>query len=145
MRYLNVFDKKKSVIFVVSQFSAPLKLNTMPIKPGQRKRKAAKRTTTPKRKVVKINTTPKRKVAKRTTTPKPTEYRKHKKSGESKVISEKRFTTLSKRYSKQKGSKTLGTSTSKAQQVISGRNPKKSVSVSSRSKPQRPRRLKTKH
>jgi len=53
-------------------------------------------------------------------------HRKLKKSG-SKVISAKKFTKLSTRYSKQKGSKTI-VMAGHGKQVISGRNPKKSVS-----------------
>ena len=45
-----------------------------------------------------------------------------------KEISKKSFDRKSKRYSNQEGSNTLGTSSSKLQQVISGRNPNKSVS-----------------
>ena len=45
-----------------------------------------------------------------------------------KEISEKKFDRVSKRYAKQDDSKTLGTSTSDAQQVVSGRNPNNSVS-----------------
>ena len=45
-----------------------------------------------------------------------------------KEISEKKFDRVSKRYAKQDDSETLGTSTSNAQQVISGRNPNNSVS-----------------
>ena len=45
-----------------------------------------------------------------------------------KTISEKKFNRVSKRYAKQEGSKSLGTNTSNHQQVVSGRNPRKSVS-----------------
>ena len=44
-----------------------------------------------------------------------------------KEISEKKFDRVSKRYAKQDDSKTLGTSISDAQQVVSGRNPNNSV------------------
>jgi len=56
---------------------------------------------------------------------------KYKKDGtvkKYKEISEKKFDRVSKRYAKQDDSETLGTSTSDAQQVISGRNPNNSVS-----------------
>jgi hypothetical protein len=46
-----------------------------------------------------------------------------------KDISKEKFDRTSKRYSKQKGSEVLGTSTSKAQQFVSGKNPRKSVST----------------
>ena len=45
-----------------------------------------------------------------------------------KEISKDKFDRLSNRYTKQEGSESLGTNTSMVQQVISGRNPKKSVS-----------------
>ena len=44
-----------------------------------------------------------------------------------KETSEKKFNKKSKKYSNQKGSNTLGSSSSKAQQVVSGKNPNKSV------------------
>ena len=61
-----------------------------------------------------------------------TEYvmNKYKKDGnlkKHKSISKKRFDRMSKRYSKQDGSKTLGTPTSRVQQFVSGRNPNNSV------------------
>lgn len=55
---------------------------------------------------------------------------KYKKDGslkKHKTISKKRFDRMSNRYSKQEGSETLGTSTSPAQQFVSGRNPNNSV------------------
>ncbi len=67
---------------------------------------------------------------------------KYKKDGTSKKhkeISKKRFDRVSKRYDKQKGSKSLGTSTSPGQQVISGRNPRNSVSRADKSRMKRPR------
>ena len=59
---------------------------------------------------------------------------KYKKDGTLKkygAISEKKFNRKSDRYSKQEGSKSLGTNTSKGQQVVAGRGDK---SVSRRSK-----------
>lgn len=44
-----------------------------------------------------------------------------------KEISKENFDKKSKKYSNQKGSNTLGTSSSNAQQVVSGKNPNKSV------------------
>ena len=44
-----------------------------------------------------------------------------------KEISEKKFDRVSERYAKQDGSESLGTSDSKAQQVVSGRNSNNSV------------------
>lgn len=55
---------------------------------------------------------------------------KYKKDGTVKkygAISEKKFDRKSKRYSKQEGSKSLGTNTSKAQQVVAGKGKRKSV------------------
>lgn len=45
-----------------------------------------------------------------------------------KEISKNKFDRVSNRFAKQEGSESFGTNTSIAQQVISGRNPKKSVS-----------------
>ena len=45
-----------------------------------------------------------------------------------KETSKKKFDEKSKKYSNQKGSNTLGSSSSKAQEVVSGKNPNKSVS-----------------
>ena len=64
-----------------------------------------------------------------------TEYviNKHKKDGslkKHKSISKNRFDRVSNRYAKQDGSKSLGTSTSRGEQVISGRNSNNSVSRS---------------
>jgi hypothetical protein len=61
-------------------------------------------------------------------------YRKFKEKADGsyakvKDISKEKFDRTSKRYSKQKGSETLGTATSKGQQFISGNNPRKSVST----------------
>jgi|TARA_B110000967_G_C18758932_1_gene496808 hypothetical protein len=56
---------------------------------------------------------------------------KYKKDGTVKKhgsISEKKFDRKSKRYSKQEGSKSLGTNTSKGQQVVAGKGKRKSVS-----------------
>jgi len=56
---------------------------------------------------------------------------KYKKDGTVKkygAISEKKFDRKSDRYSKQKGSKSLGTNTSKSQQVVAGKGKRKSVS-----------------
>jgi hypothetical protein len=66
-------------------------------------------------------------------------YRKFKEKADGsysklKDISKEKFDRTSKRYSKQKGSETLGTSTSKAQQFVSGKNPRKSVSTIRKSK-----------
>lgn len=55
-------------------------------------------------------------------------YRKDGSVKKYKEISKKSFDRKSKRYSNQEGSNTVGTSSSKLQQVISGRNPNKSVS-----------------
>lgn len=54
-----------------------------------------------------------------------------------KEISEKKFDRVSKRYAKQDGSKSLGTSDSKVQQVVSGRNSNNSVSRSQKEVPQK--------
>lgn len=66
--------------------------------------------------------------------PEGTVYRKFKEKADgsySKVkdISKEKFDRTSKRYSKQKGSQVLGTSTSVGQQFVSGKNPRKSVST----------------
>ena len=55
---------------------------------------------------------------------------KYKKDGslKHKEISERKFNRVSNRYANQEGSNTLGTSTSRGQQVISGRNSRNSVS-----------------
>ena len=56
---------------------------------------------------------------------------KYKKDGtvkKHKTISEKKFKRLSGRYAEQEGSESLGTSESRVQQTVSGRNPRKSVS-----------------
>ena len=45
-----------------------------------------------------------------------------------KEISENKFNRVSSRYKKQEGSEELGTNKSIAQQVVSGKNPKNSVS-----------------
>ena len=47
-----------------------------------------------------------------------------------KEISKKKFDRVSERYAKQDDSESLGTSDSKVQQVVSGRNPNNSVSRS---------------
>lgn len=52
-----------------------------------------------------------------------------------KEISEKKFDRVSARYAKQDGSESLGTSDSKAQQVVSGRNSNNSVSRSQKEVP----------
>tara|TARA_R110002167_G_scaffold47311_4_gene140194 strand:+ start:5626 stop:6030 length:405 start_codon:yes stop_codon:yes gene_type:complete len=49
-------------------------------------------------------------------------------TNKNKEISAKKFNRVSNRYANQKGSNTLGTSTSRGQQVISGRNSGNSVS-----------------
>jgi hypothetical protein len=60
---------------------------------------------------------------------KQTKYKKDGTLKKHKSISEKKFNRVSKRYSGQKGSKTLGTNTSQRQQVIAGGNgPRKFVS-----------------
>jgi hypothetical protein len=66
-------------------------------------------------------------------------YRKFKEKADgsySKVkdISKEKFDRTAKRYSKQKGSEVLGDSTSKGQQFVSGKNPRKSVSTMRKSK-----------